>query len=289
MAPTTSPAQTPSNINSISSPQTSMAQLPKLVQVPSNTTPSSHPQNSTTPPSKPANVPVNITPPPPPKRALKRKAATEKDIFMTNKRPKYNTLNKTNFAEEYQQQQQKIRDELPIRPDMLQGIILPPECLAKGINGPFKGKTTEGDPGKMYRYAAQNGDKARVKKGQRVSQKVRDTALATFPKLEKRKKEEEKVKEKERLEKRAVILKEIEDLIEKHGKEIAFEKKVNCEDKADLLEARFIHQCWKNLNYAARFQTGAVEHGDLARYSKEFVSTSELLDTESQCAKKNAA
>ena len=164
-----------------------------------------------------------------------------------------------------------MRDELPLRPDMLEGIIIPPSRLSKGVSGAFNGKTTEGDPGKLYRYAALNGDKARVKQGQHVSQQVRERALAAFPKLKQGKQDEHRVKVKERAEERASMLKEIEDLVEKYGNKVKSETEVSCKDKVDLLEARFLHQCWKNVNYAARFQMGAVEHGDLKGHSKAFV------------------
>ena len=207
------------------------------------------------------------SPVPSPNRVLKRKQVTENDIFKPCKRVK-NTVNESAFAMPYQKEEQKIHDELPIRPDMLKGVIIPPKCMPAGVRSKWGGKTQAGDPGIMYRYVALHGDKARVQQNKHVSQEVREKALASFPKAlpsfpkaEDKQREEKKAKAVER----ANFLKDIETEIAHWQREIRMEKEYNCEDKEDLRNNEFMHSCWKKLNYAARFQGGSFEHQDLEK------------------------
>jgi hypothetical protein len=112
--------------------------------------------------------------------SLKPKTAKESDMFKTNKRPKC-TENIRNFAQEYQEEQRKVQDGLSMRPDMLEGAILPPKAIPQGTYLGFGGKTKTGDPDKMYRYVAMHGDSNRVKKNRYISEAQRRMACANFP------------------------------------------------------------------------------------------------------------
>jgi flagellar biosynthesis GTPase FlhF len=203
---------------------------------------------------------------PSPTRVLKRKAVTEKALFGPNKRLK-NTLDNSNFAQAYQQEEQKIRDELPIRSDILAGTVVPPKALPKTVKSKWGGKT-QADDDQTYRWMQRNADKDQVRKNKHISQALRDKAVRSFPKLEAKKQEEKQA----RAHANAEFKEEISEQIESYRKEIRMEKKYNCEDKTDLRMYEFMYRCWKNLNYAARFQGGDLEHQDLRRWDTEFVS-----------------
>jgi hypothetical protein len=211
------------------------------------------------------------SPTPSPTRILKRKAPTENDMFKSAKRTK-STLNNHTFAQEWQKEQQKVRDEVELVPDALRGVILPPKALPKLTYSSWGTKIQYDDSGSR-RWLALNGDKARVKNNKHINEAVHDTAMARFPKVEARKREEEKVKVQESVHLRG----KVDEKIQHYRQEIDFEEMFGVYDKAALNMNKFMHQCWKCLNYAVRCQTGSLEHEALEMWDREFVSASDLV------------
>lgn len=199
-------------------------------------------------------------------RVLKRKAATENDLFKPCKRVNYSS-NASPFAQEHQKVQQKVRDELPMREDMLRGIIVPRKFVPKDIHSSHKGRSTSDDT-RTYRWASLNADKARVRKAKHVSEDVKARANQSFPKLEAKKKDEREAK----LLQEAGWRKERDDMVDWWRNEVKEEKELKVDNTAGLHRAEFMYQCWKNFNYAASYQGGKFEHRDLNKWDKQFVS-----------------
>jgi hypothetical protein len=209
---------------------------------------------------------------PSPTRVLKRKAATDKDIFKPNKRPAYSG-NQQNFSQEYQKDQRKVQDELPMRQDVLKGIVVPPRILPRGINSKNGGKTQQGDMTKVYQYVAERGNSARVRANKHISQAQRERAFASFPMAEARKEEERQAKRM----KHVPFLKDIHCQIENARKKVDRLRR----NKADFESeegrwTRFMLRCYKELNHAARFKAGPLEHQNGTKYHQAFVSPFEF-------------
>ncbi len=162
-----------------------------------------------------------------------------------------------------------------MREDMLKGIIIPPKAIPNDVHSGFGGRSQQGDPAGMYRWVAQHGDSTRARRNKHITEAVRDRAAASFPMAEKRKEEGRKAKATEKTK----FSKRIEYVVEGYRQLETGKKDCN------IPWVKFMHRCWKELNYAATFGSGPLEHRDLKKYEEAFVSPSNLLALpEQRCA-----
>ncbi|ERF77083.1 hypothetical protein EPUS_06301 [Endocarpon pusillum Z07020] len=220
--------------------------------------------------SSPPNItqsPSDIaTPSPPLPCILKRKAATEKDMFKPNKRPAYSTPQKSNFAQPYQEEQRKVQNDLPMCPDILNDIVIPTRVIPAGIKHPFAQKVVAGDETKMYRWAEKHRDKAHVRQNKHLSPEERERVTARFPKQKAAKTEERKA----RVPENAEFIRAIDVSITALHDKLYKTGWTKHETKEEVQAAKFLHRCWKELKVAAVFQHGSFEHKDLDRYGLVF-------------------
>lgn len=204
----------------------------------------------------------------PPNRVLKRKAVKDSDMFTKSKRIKYDA-NRPAYGEMWQQKLQKARDEIVLRPDELSGVIVPPEFLPVPKVCKWSKKVSFDDT-RTRKWASLNKDKMKVKKNKHITEEVRSKALARFPMMEARKKEAIQDEAKAR----KALSESVEARIEQFRQRIEELKKDPASNDLTLFKMSFLRQCWKNLNYAIKFQSGPLEYEDMTAYAKEFVSRS---------------
>ena len=143
--------------------------------------------------------------------------------------------------------------------------------MPAGKNSTFGGKTQQGDPTSMYRWAAKHGKSARVRKNNHLNEAERERATARFPKEEARREEARKA----RVLEGAKFMGEVDSLIKLLGELAEKEERNSGADKTDLQWYKFLHRCWKEVKYAATFQAGPLEHRDREKYMEEFVGSSQ--------------
>ena len=197
-------------------------------------------------------------------------------MFVQTKRPKPTSVKDSPFATIYQQEEQKARDQVNLRPDDLEGIIVPTYARPTSSACMWKGSKSVVDDTAARRWANVNKDKARVQKAKHLN-KTELAQLKHFPKgaHETFKKKEAERARAERMADRA----KFETAVDVHLTNIrGLIAKEQARDEADrnevsLRRLHFKNKCWKRLKYGAIETQARVDGDDVARFGNDMVKT----------------
>ena len=196
-----------------------------------------------------------------------------------------NHPNRSNFAEVWQQEQQKVQDKVNIIRDPLLDRIVPQNCVPVTMHPAWRGANASvGPQTTAYKYIGRNPEKTAREMREalldsnrtRSSPKndVLDQAVANqnrrIPTME----SHEAISESNRRVPTMGLRKQAEETIAELRKQIELEKDKELPGRTPRgrSEKQFMLRRWKGFVYGIAVQKGIMGPGDLHKYRKEFVS-----------------